>query len=349
MNFKSKVVLTIFFIFNILYGGVPSGINYQGRYEENGQPVTGQRSFRFNLYNAATGGTLLWTSGDVSINVVDGLFNYVLNCRDIDWRNNDVYLEVVVGGTTLSPRERIQSSAYAFYSSSASYAENSMKLNSQPASYYLNTSATPQVKYGELSCVIGNTTFYMVPRGAIIMWSGSVASIPPGWQLCDGTNGTPDLRDKFIIGAGGTYSPGSTGGATSHTHSVDIPAFNSASAGAHTHSIDPPATNTSSAGNHSHIAHWAADDTTVYWNRVALSYTSNYSKPVSGTRTTQTYSMGYGISTSNDGAHTHSVDIPAFDSASAGAHTHSIDPPATTTTSSSHLPPYYALCYIMKL
>lgn len=40
-----------------------------------------------------------------------------------------------------------------------------------------------------------------LPKNSIIMWSGTIASIPVGWQLCDGTNGTPDLRDKFIVGA----------------------------------------------------------------------------------------------------------------------------------------------------
>jgi len=40
-----------------------------------------------------------------------------------------------------------------------------------------------------------------VPKGSIIMWSGSIASIPSGWVLCDGTNGTPDLRDRFVVGA----------------------------------------------------------------------------------------------------------------------------------------------------
>lgn len=39
-----------------------------------------------------------------------------------------------------------------------------------------------------------------LPSGVIVMWSGS--SIPSGWALCDGTNGTPDLRDRFIVGAG---------------------------------------------------------------------------------------------------------------------------------------------------
>ena len=48
----------------------------------------------------------------------------------------------------------------------------------------------------------------------IMLWSGSVASIPSGWLLCNGTNNTPNLQDKFVRGAGGaTTSPGTTGGA----------------------------------------------------------------------------------------------------------------------------------------
>jgi microcystin-dependent protein len=53
------------------------------------------------------------------------------------------------------------------------------------------------------------------------MWSGSTTDIPNGWKLCDGTNGTPNLKDKFIVGAGGKYSVGNTGGADSVTLSVD--------------------------------------------------------------------------------------------------------------------------------
>jgi hypothetical protein len=58
--------------------------------------------------------------------------------------------------------------------------------------------------------------------GIIAIWSGSVASIPTGWLLCDGTNGTPDLRDRFVPGAGGSLSPGATGGANSHVHTLTI-------------------------------------------------------------------------------------------------------------------------------
>ena len=54
--------------------------------------------------------------------------------------------------------------------------------------------------------------------GSILIWSGAIVDIPAGWYLCDGNNGTPDLRDKFVIGAGSTYAVGANGGANSHTH-----------------------------------------------------------------------------------------------------------------------------------
>jgi hypothetical protein len=66
-----------------------------------------------------------------------------------------------------------------------------------------------------------------VPAGGIIMWSGSIASIPTGWYLCNGANGTPDLRDRFIVGAGSTYAVAASGGSAdavvvSHTHTASV-------------------------------------------------------------------------------------------------------------------------------
>ena len=54
-----------------------------------------------------------------------------------------------------------------------------------------------------------------IPSNSIIMWSGSIGSIPAGYYLCDGNNGTPDLRDRFVVGAGNSYAVGNTGGFTS--------------------------------------------------------------------------------------------------------------------------------------
>lgn len=54
--------------------------------------------------------------------------------------------------------------------------------------------------------------------GCISAWQGSLGSIPTGWALCDGTNGTPDLRDKFVVCSGDTYNPDDTGGSKEHNH-----------------------------------------------------------------------------------------------------------------------------------
>jgi microcystin-dependent protein len=73
--------------------------------------------------------------------------------------------------------------------------------------------------------------------GMIMMWSGSIASIPSGWVLCNGSSGTPDLRDRFVVGAGSTYAVGATGGSAnatlvSHTHTATTTATDSG----HSHS-----------------------------------------------------------------------------------------------------------------
>ena len=61
----------------------------------------------------------------------------------------------------------------------------------------------------------------ILPKGVIVMWSGSQASIPSGWALCNGANGTPDLRDRFIVGAGSSYAVGATGGSDKVKLTVD--------------------------------------------------------------------------------------------------------------------------------
>jgi len=75
---------------------------------------------------------------------------------------------------------------------------------------------------------IATTAFVrnIIPTGVITLWYGSIASVPNGWYLCDGGNGTPDLRDRFIVGAGSTYAVDATGGSAnavlvSHTHTAN--------------------------------------------------------------------------------------------------------------------------------
>jgi len=86
-------------------------------------------------------------------------------------------------------------------------------------------------------------SFAVVPSGVITMWSGSATSVPVGWTLCDGTDGTPDLRDRFIVGAGGAYASGDTGGTDEvQLTESEIPSHNHSGStdtdGAHSHTYD---------------------------------------------------------------------------------------------------------------
>lgn len=91
-----------------------------------------------------------------------------------------------------------------------------------------------------LTTTVNNLAKKVMPIGGIIMWSGSLANIPTGWALCNGANGTPNLEDRFIVGAGGSYNIGATGGSKDVT-------LNEAQIPAHKHSGT-----TSSGGNHRH-------------------------------------------------------------------------------------------------
>jgi hypothetical protein len=93
------------------------------------------------------------------------------------------------------------------------------------------TPTAPTASAGENSTQIATTAFVFqnsVPIGAILMWGGLISSLPNGYALCDGTGGTPDLRNRFVIGAGSTYAVGATGGSKdavviSHTHTLTDP------------------------------------------------------------------------------------------------------------------------------
>lgn len=96
---------------------------------------------------------------------------------------------------------------------------------------FTGTPLAPTASSGTNNTQIATTAFVTTavaasfPSGGIIMWSGSVASIPSGWVLCNGSNGTPDLRNRFVVGAGSTYAVDATGGSAdaivvSHTHTA---------------------------------------------------------------------------------------------------------------------------------
>lgn len=164
---------------------------------------------------------------------------------------------------------------------------------------------------------IATTAFVrdIIPSGIITMWSGSIATIPTGWALCNGQNGTPNLIDRFVVMAGSTYNVGSTGGSkdaivVSHTHTQ----------AAHNHTAT-----TDSAGEHTH--------STSISGGGHFQYSGGGGNP----GIVIPYAGG---TTSSAGVHTHSLT------------TNTVTPTINSTGSdgtNANLPPYYALAYIMKL
>lgn len=163
-----------------------------------------------------------------------------------------------------------------------------------------------------------------VPAGGIIMWSGSITAIPFGWALCDGSSGTPDLRERFIVGAGtsdnitvingGAYSQGSSGG-------QNLVGLSMSNIPSHTHTM-------ASAGSHSHTVkgQWGGDNGDH----------SNDDAVGAGDKGRNENSFYFDHTSSIAGAHTHTINPTGGDgSGNAVAH--------------ENRPPYYALAFIMKL
>ena len=138
-----------------------------------------------------------------------------------------------------------------------------------------------------------------LPSGVILMWSGSIATIPTGWVLCDGTNGTPNLRDRFIVGAGSTYSVAATGGskdATLVSHS-------------HTYSGT-----TSTAGDHNHpIYNYRTNDFNGAWNYKGMVYSDDHQGTFySYTDNAGNHNHTFSGSTSTDGSSATNANLPPY-------------------------------------
>lgn len=180
-----------------------------------------------------------------------------------------------------------------------------------------------------------------LPRGIITMWSGATNAVPSGWALCDGNNGTPNLKDRFIVGAGQSYGVGNTGGNWTQTPlvwtnaagtgvKVAGTAINESQMPWHTHSgsVGSDASiqvqdsiQSSSAGE------WLADDSfgSIGWSPSTIrkplkEFSASLS--INGTGGNQPHYHGV-----TDNGHAHTAAASAIDVR----------------------PPYYALAFIMKL
>lgn len=204
---------------------------------------------------------------------------------------------------------------------------------------------------GEVLDGSGNC-YIPTPVGTIIMWSGSAETIPTGWRLCDGSNGTPDLRGRFVVAAGGDYAAGQTGGSNGVTLTVEqMPAHNhtAATAGVHTHSMTAAGGHThtmDSAGSHSHTV----GQVSIY--RMSGDSADGPNKFDTGSGSIlQTLTIPSSPNTGSAGAHTHAIQSGGSHThplADSGGHTHTI----STTGGSQpfdNRPAYYALAYIMRV
>ena len=184
----------------------------------------------------------------------------------------------------------------------------------------------PTAAFGTNTTQLATTAFVQangVPVGGILMWSGIVSTIPSGYALCDGTNGTPDLRGKFIIGAGGSYVPAATGGAaTKVLLEANLPA--------HTHVFTGTA---EAAGGHNHTA-TDSGHTHSYLKSVATGGIAGGTGALDGNSSDSTGSGSANITVSTVANHTHNV---TGTNATTGS-----------GTAVDILPPYFALAFIMR-
>lgn len=161
-----------------------------------------------------------------------------------------------------------------------------------------------------------------MPKGGIIMWSGT--EIPKGWQLCDGTNGSPDLTNRFVVGSGGNYNIGDKGGLDQVALTIaEMPQHNHSgttdNAGNHRHTG-----NTSSSGSHTHSVpnETGGSGSGVHFRIESQNRNRQQGRPA--------------------GSHVHTLNMN-----NAGIHNHTITT-SNTGNSKAHenRPPYYALAFI---
>ena len=210
-----------------------------------------------------------------------------------------------------------------------------------------------------------------LPMGSIIMWSGDTSSIPTGWQLCDGTNGTPDLRNRFVMGAGSTYPVGNTGGnadsvVVEHSHTIND--HNHTFSGSGSDNVDISVSGTtgdqSQSHNHSFTTNTTGDHshegtipTPLYVQSGDTDRGENSSIfSVDNSQTQYTNTTGNhnhsGTTGGQSDSHNHSfsgsgsdtVDISV--SGTTGVQSDSGTSTAGSSGTGTNIPPYYALCFI---
>ena len=189
----------------------------------------------------------------------------------------------------------------------------------------------------------------MPMSGDIILYAGATA--PSGWAICDGTNGTPDLRGKFVVGANAAGNVGASLGSNTHTHAY---AFGSPSYG-NSSQVHDSYTQASFSENNSHSDHshvWTINTNTSSYVGSNFIQATNATGTSKCLRSGHTHSEGFSIGTNNMSAtpnHNHNSSLSRSNDQTAHTHTVASASASGNVSSTTITVPYLSLNYIMKL
>jgi len=192
---------------------VPRLINFEGKLtEKDGTPISGTKTITFKIYESETGPIPIW-----------------VETRNVILENG--FYSILLGSVEPFPSSMKFDTKYWLSVQVSGEDEMSPRYEIGAVPYAINA-----------DMVDGKDLTEIIPRGVIVMWSGTLATIPAGWALCDGNYDTPNLRDRFILGTSVGENPGGIGGFHSQTLTVaQMPSHNHSgtigTAGEHTHSI----------------------------------------------------------------------------------------------------------------
>jgi hypothetical protein len=266
--------------------GPPSLLTYQGHLvNAQGEPVGNDspaiKSIEFRIFDAEEGGNVKYAEAQ-TVTVDKGYFSVLIGqgtaIPGLDGppdtpfsdvfkgdKSDERFIGIRVDGADINPRLRYVASPYAVLSQrsivagnadtvttiqghkadTAGRADSALKADSAAKVDTIAGHTADKAKWAQTT---DQVTYGSVPKYGIIMWTQS--KIPTNWRLCNGTGGTPDLRNRFIIGAGQYYKLHLKGGANwSKISTAQLPAHNHSGAVHH-------------GGNHYHHIYTRQDD----WN-----------------------------------------------------------------------------------